>query len=406
MKRVGVLLLAMWMLVVSTVSVSAQTDFTYVTEFTYNVIRAGGVDGTYVFAAYEGDAYMMGTMTSEGEQMRLAWSGEDWGTLFEPSLWKVTVHSDATALCPYVSSHSETTVCPYADVSLVTLTNTQTGVTVKNYYMQNPVKHILSGGLHMCWGYYGFVSPQTLKWDGQSRYMALKNESGQWGVFDTTTQTMVTAYTYDDMSAVWGQYAKVYNGQQWGRLDLSGTQETVYLYDSEEAFSVTEEIREIAEGQWQVFNEDNEPLSVVYTLPDAQVSYTAASHLLLVTAANGTKTLLDLAGNTVQTFSSTQKAIHLSEACYAIEQYNDREAVVGMALARVDGAPQPDDTVLRGDVNFDAVVDSSDVRELLYHVIDMRPFTRRQLLAAELNEDNIVDSSDVRALLCLILANT
>lgn len=409
MKRIGAIVLALAMMMglvsLSSVSVSAQGSFTYVTDFDYAVIRSGGVDGAFVYGAYEnnGKVYKMGLLTADGEQTRTAWSADGWNALFAPSAWKTTIHHDASALCPYASSHGDSTICPYMDVSLVTLTNAESGATLSSYYMYNPVKRITTGGsLHVCWGRYGYVSPETLKWDGKSNCVAVRDENGQWGVFDFARETMLTDYAYADMSAVYGGYAKVSNGTAWGRLDLSGATETVYSYASSSAFSVTEELREIANGVWQVFNADNQPISIEFSATNATWSYEPTTRLVLKTVANGEKTLIGLKGTTVATFANSQTVMYVGDGCYAVEQYNDNDAVVGVALARASC----DEIIVPpmvGDVTLDGVVDSHDTRLLLLYLVEMEDLTDEQLTLADVTANAIIDSDDARALMRLMI---
>ena len=399
MKRVIAVLAAMMLLCLP---VTAQAAFSYVTDFDYALIRSGGIDGAFVYGAYENDGanYTMGLLTEDGEQSRTDWTADGWSALFAASDWAVTVHGDAGELCPYANTHKDSTLCPYLNVSLVTLTNLQSGVALENYYMQNSNLHISTGStIHLCFGNYVYTSPETLKWDGESTNIAICDEQGCWGVVDALTGEMLTPFAYEAMSAVYGDYAKVSNGTAWGRLDVSGATETAYMYDSADDFSVTEELREIADGQWRVFNADNEPLSVIYDSTAQALTYAADAHCVLSVADDGTKTLLDLTGETVATFDATQKVLHLDRTCYAIEQYNDSGAVVGVALASVAGVPEPNDTVLLGDVNLDGSVDSADARLILRHILGLQDLTQRQAFAADLTADGVVNSSDARALL-------
>ena len=176
----------------------------------------------------------------------------------------------------------------------------------------------------------------------------------------------------------------------------------MYSYEHEADFSVTEEIREIADGQWRVFNADNEPISVVYETTKTP-SYIAKAKVVTVTATNGAQTLLDLKGDTVATFNTTQKLIYLDRAAFAVEKYNATGAVIGVALATVSGVPQPHDTVLKGDVNFDDVLDSADVRLIMKKSMKLVSYTERQTLAADLNGDGAIKTSDARALLVAML---
>lgn len=399
MKRAVAVFAAMLMLCLPA---SAQTTFAYVTDFDYALIRSGGIGDAFVYGAYEnnGQSYAMGLLTEDGEQSRTAWTAEGWSTLFAPSDWVLTVHGDAGELCPYARTHKDTTLCPYPDVSLVTLTNVQSGVTLENQYMQSNNVHISTGNtIHMCFGNYVYTSPETIRWDGDSPRVAIRDSQGGWGVFDTLTGTMLTPSVYSDMGAVYGDYVKVSDGTAWGRLDLSGATETAYVYESADAFSVTEELREIADGEYRVFNADNEPVSAIYQGESRSLSYAPQAHLVLCVEADGTTTLLDLAGKTVAAFDATQKAVYLDRSCYAIEQYNDSGVVVGVALADVSGAPEPNDTILMGDINFDGEADSTDVRLMLRGIMELDNLTERQSLAADLTTDGIANSADVRMLM-------
>ncbi len=378
---------------------SAQGTWQYVTDFSYTLIRDGGANGAYLFNAYEDDGtFVMGSLDADGEQNRTKWTADGWSAMFAPEKWTVTLHGDASSFCPYAASHSESVICPYMDVALVTLTNNESGDVLENRYLYRPKTYILSGGGAPCWGKYGFVSPETVKWDGKDSRVALKNADGKWGVYDTATKTMLTEWAYDGMSAVYGDYVKVYNGTAWGRLDLSGATDTVYEYAAENSFSVTEELREVENG-YRVFNADNEPISVVYDASATAYAYAADAHLLLVTAKDGTKSLLDLNGDTVSTFTKAQKAVYLSGTCYAVEQLTDNGAVDSVALAQAQDVPQPNDTVLVGDVNMDGVVDSTDARHILNYTVDLRTFTARQMLAADVTADGEIDTRDIRAVI-------
>ena len=403
MKRAIAVFLVM---VLCCLPVSAQSSFTYVTDFDYAVIRDGGTDGAFVYGAYENDGqdYVIGLLTEDGEQSRTAWTAEGWSALFASSDWDMTVHGDAGSFCPYAGTHRSGTLCPYLDVSLVSLTNKKTDVTLENYYIQNTQKHVSTGNtIHVCLGNYQYKTPETLRWDGESPCVAVRDEGGFWGVFDTRTNAMRTAYAYDDMSAVYGYYAKVFNGTAWSRLDLTNATKKAYIYASPDEFSVTEEAREIADGQYRVFNADNEPISVVYKLDAETVVYEPQSHLVLSTAKDGTKTLYDLSGVTVAVFEPSQKVLHLENTGYAIENYSDRGTVLGVALATVKDVVKPDDTILMGDINFSGAVDSTDARALLRRVTGAEHLTARQKLAADSNADGVADSADIRALMISLI---
>ncbi len=398
MKRI---LATIWISVMLCLPVSAQTALV-MTDFDYADLRSGGVNGTFVFAAYENDGttYKMGLLTEDGEQSRTAWTADGWNALFAPSEWTVTVHGDAGALCPYADTHTESTLCPYLDVASVTLTHRETGVVLRERYMILPKKTVTSGGsLHLCFGRYGYASPETLRWSGNGTRVALRNEQGLWGVYDAQTDAMLTGYAYADMSAVYGDYVKVSDGTAWGRLDLSGATATTYAYAAAEDFSVTEELRHVGDGQYRVFNADNEPISAVYTLSATSVTYSPQSYTVLCVYDDGSKALLDLAGNTVASFDTLQKVRYLDRACYAVEQYTERNTLIGVALAQVTQAVTPNDTVTGGDVNFDGVCDSADARLVLKRAMDLTVFTERQTLAADLTADGRINTADVRAII-------
>ncbi len=399
MKRILATVLAM---VMFCLPVSAQSMFDYVTDFEYATIRSGGMNDMFVFGAYEnnGAVYKMGLLTEDGEQSRVAWTADGWNGLFAPSEWTVTAHEDAGAFCPYASTHKEGTLCPYRDVALVTLTHTATGAVLRERYMTFPKKNVTSGGsLHYCFGNYQYTSPETLKWSGNGTRVALCNEQGLWGVYDAQTDAMLTEYAYADMSAVYGDYVKVFDGTAWGRLDLSGATETVYTYATAEEFSVTEELRSLGGDRYRVFNADNEPISAEYTLAATSVTYSPQAHTVLCVYDDATKALLDLSGNTVASFDKTQKVLYLDRACYAVEQYNDRDALVGVALAQITDIVMPEDTVTAGDVNFDGVCDSADARLILQNAMNLNTFTNRQMLAADITADGRINTADVRALI-------
>lgn len=403
MKRIVAIMLVVCMLCLP---VSAQSALEYVTDFDYAVIRNGGTGGAFVYGAYEnnGTAYKMGFLTEDGEQTRTAWSADGWNALFAPSAWSVAVHGDAGAFCPYAASHKSDTLCPYLDVALVTLTHTQTGATLKDRYMYIPKKTVTDGAtLNMCFGMYGYTSPETVRLDGNATCVALRNEQGLWGVYDAQTDTMLTAYQYADMSAVYGDYVKVSDGTLWGRLDLSGKTPTTYVYENGNAFSVTEELRTVGDGQYRVFNADNEPISVLYRMTVTAATYAPQAHAVLATYDDGTKALLDLAGNIVAQFDKTQQVLYLDRACYAVERYNERGAVVGVALAQVTDMVKPEDTVVKGDVNFDGVCDSADTRLILASAMELQSLTVRQSLAADITKDGKLTTADARALMITIL---
>lgn len=385
----AVLLLCFWGL-----TVSAEAQFVYVTEPVYSQIITGGRNGELVYAMYDKADYMIGTMDADGELTREKYSSARWDALIKDDDWKMTVVGDAGDFCPYVHTHVETTVCPYLNIDLVNYVNTKTGAALNGVYV--PTKSLVvfpSTGAHICWGRYGFVSPVTMKWDGESRYIALKNSEGLWGVYDVETDSMAVDYAYKDMSAVSGRYAKVSDGTAWGRLDLTGETDTVYRYDSEESFSVKEELRETASGTYQVFNADNEPISTVFEGTFAKAEYAAGSHLLLVTNSDKTQVLYDLDGNTVASFDATVSVAYLQDTCYAVTYYTQSGTVSGVALARADDAVTP------GDVNDDGSIDSTDIRGILCHVVGSETLTSRGQRAADVNLDGTVDTDDAREIL-------
>ncbi|MBE6764105.1 MAG: hypothetical protein E7553_07145 [Ruminococcaceae bacterium] len=403
MKRIVAMVLVLLMLCVP---VSAQSVLKYVTDFDYAVIRNGGTDGTFVYGAYEnnGEVYKMGLLTEDGEQTRTAWTADGWNALFEPSEWTVTVHGDAGALCPYATTHKDGTLCPYIDVASVTLTHKVTGTALENRYLYYPKKTVTDGStLNMCFGKYGYKSPETLRWDGVSTRVSLCNAQGLWGVYDVQTDTMLTELVYADMSAVYGDFAKVSDGTAWGRLDLSGKTPTVYSYARAEDFSVTEELRKIGDKQYRVFNADNEPISAVYEMSVTAVAYAPKAHTVLATYTDGTKALLDLLGNTVASFDTLEQVQYLDRACYAVEKNNERGAVIGVALAQMTDVVKPQDTVLVGDVNFDGVCNSADARMILANAMELQTLTERQTLAADVMQDGKLSTADARALLATIL---
>jgi len=400
MKRLLAVLLAALLLTTCGMTVSAEETFVYVTDPVYSQIITGGVGDVLLFSAYEADGdYVIGTMNAEGELTRENYSSARWDELVEDAVWTTTVLGDAASLCPYAHTHIDTTVCPYTEIDLVTMKNVKTGVTLSNYYV--PTKSLVpfpGTNAHICWGRYGYQSPETLKWDGESRYMSLKNSDGLWGIYDSETDRMVVDYQYSGMSAVYGSYAKVSDGEAWGRLDLSGATETVYAYPDEASFSIKEELRQLVDKKWQVFNADNEPVSAVFEGNFAKTQYAPAAHLLLVTNSDQTKTLYDLNGEVVATFDADTSVTYLQDACYAVSG-----ATRGVALARADGIPVPDDTVRKADVNFDGEINSTDVRYVLRHTVGADTLTSRAQLAADVNDDGLVNTDDAREVLKMIL---
>lgn len=406
MKRVWCIWLVCLIVCACSLTASAEASLIQTTEFVYTSMQTGGKDGMIVYTAYEASgALAMGTLTADGEQTRTAYSFDGWNALFEEPLWQTTVHGDGTALCPYAASHKSNTVCPYMELNCVTLTNTENGVTLENYYIPSGVSQTLPGGtVHFCIGRYGYKAAETLRRDEQSRYTALKNENGLWGVFDGDTGEMVTDFLYEDMSAVYGTYAKVYNGTAWARMDVSGRFPTGFLYESDTAFSVKEEVREIAAGQWQVFSKDNEAVSFVLTGSFDEVTYEPTTGLLFAVAADGTKTAYDLNGSAVAQFAATDTVRFLQDTCYAVERYVDSGALEGVALWNVTEPLTSLDTVTKGDVNFDGKRNSTDARLMLQTVVDQRTLTERQLAAADINNTDTVEAMDIRDLFRMVFA--
>lgn len=383
-----------------------EAVFSLVTDYEYMQVIAGGVDDTVVFTAYEGDSLVMGTLTADGEQSRTAYDADGWDALRVPSVWEVTVHGDAGSLCPYADKHKENTVCPYLDVDLVTVTYRPTGSVLQNVYVASSAQRLLpDGSLHICWGRYDFVSPVTLIRNKEISRVALKGENGLWGVYDAASDTMLTDFSYHDMRAVYGDRVKVGDGTKWGCLDLtSDSNDILYCYDSADAFSVTEEIRQIDDGRWQVFNKDNEAVSAVFSGEWTTASYEPQTHLVLMTAQDGTQTVYDLLGREAASFSSLQTVRYLQDNCYAVESRTQAGALLGIALAVAKGAPTPDDTLLLGDVNLDCTVDSADVRLLLCLITDGTELAGRRLCAADVNGDGSTDTKDARRILYRLTA--
>ncbi len=405
MKRLTAIVCAMLVTVSAPMTVGAAGTVVYVTEPAYTQIIKGGVDDLMLFTAEEADGTTsIGTMTSQGEQSRMIYSSAAWDELVKDNVWKTTVHGDAGSLCPYVGTHGSNTVCPYLEIDLVTVTNTQTGVAMENQYVPTKALSIFpSGGAHICWGRYGYKDPTTLKWNTGERYAAMKNADGLWGVFDTEQNAMAVAYTYQNMSAVCGNYAKVSDGTAWGCLDVTSTAPIDYTYTDEAAFSITEELRTLSDGTLQVYNADNEPISAVFAGDYLKTSYSPEAHLLLVTNADNTQSLYDLNGEIVGNFDQTEVLSYLQETCYAVSTYDASGQYVGVALLRVDDVVQPDDTVLKGDANLDKTVNSSDVRAALCAITGASSLTNRQQAAADVDNDDDVDTTDAREILNMIL---
>lgn len=407
MKRILVWMCVLTLFMTAAVLPTAAqgADCVWVSGFDYSHIQTGGVDGTLVYNAYEEDgSYVTGVLTAAGEQSRVPFTFDTWDALIADSDWQKTIHGDAGALCPYADTHGESTICPYLDVKLATLTNTQTGVTLENYYVPKEEITLLGDTVHFCWGRYGYESIVTLKWDGESRYMALQNDAGLWGAFDTVANEMATGYDYAAMSAFSGHYAKVSDGTAWGRLDMSGIYKTDYIYDNEESFSITEELRELSDGTWQVFDYDNTAISVAFDNTWSTVSYQARAHLLLVTETDGTMALYDLQGTKVAGFEGTDDVSHLQDACYKVERYPDENTYTGAALVRVDGVENPYSACTKGDVNANGTVNSHDARLMLRAVAEEIALTAKQATVSDMDNDGAVDTADVRVHLAALLA--
>lgn len=381
-------------------AVSAQTAAVYVTEASYRSITMSAEDGVFLYTAYEADgAYVLGTMNAHGELTREAYSPERWEVLFPDDDWAMTVHGDASAFCPYAHTHSDATICPYKQVLLVTMRHTQTNVTIENVYIQSTISPILPDGvIHFCLGRRAYTSPETLRYAAGERYMARRGDNGAWGVFDAQSGGMITPYRYADMQAVYGIYAKVYNGTAWGRLDLSGRMPLAFTYATAEAFSVREEARAV-EGGYQVFSKDNEAISPLIVGDYTDAYYAAQAGVTVLTAADGTKTLMDLQGETVATFTASQRVTHLQGACFAVENTNSSGGITGVALLRVDGAPTAGDTVLKGDADDNGVVDTADARRILTALVGGAVLTDRQAAAADMDGDGILTTADARDVL-------
>ncbi len=405
MKRALCVLLACLLVTACPMTASA-TALMQVTDYDYASMQTGGHNNTIVYTAHEDSgAFVMGTLTADGEQTRTVHSFAGWDSLFASPLWKTTVHGDGTPLCPYGQTHADNTICPYMELNRVTLENTLTGVTLENHYLLSGVSQTLpSGTVHFCFGRYGYKQADTLRWDGESRYFALKADNGLWGVFDATTDTMVVEPLYQDMSAVYGEYAKVFNGTAWARLDLSGRFVTRFVYESAEAFSVRDEVRAVGDGQWQIFNKDNEALSPVIEGAFVEASYAAAAGTLLVQNADKTKTMYDINGNVTASFAATDTVRWLQDTCYAVAQYTEGGVLRGIALWRADDVTTPADTVLKGDVNFDGRINSVDARLALRTVVEQGALTALQEAAADVSANAAVDSADVREILRLATA--
>ena len=384
-------------------TMASAASAAYVTDFDYVQMTGDGVNGTMLYTAYDADgSLVLGTLNEQGEQTREAYSATRWAALSEPSVWQTTVHGDAADLCPYADTHRANTVCPYADVLLVTMRHTTLDLTLEKYYVPSEAQTLLpEGSVHFCFGRYGYTAPLTLKWEKGQRYMALKNSDGKWGVLDTQTGAMATEYVYADMDVPYGDYVKVSNGTKWGRLDVSGVLATKYRYADVNAFSVREEAREV-EGGLRIFSEDNEIISPVIVGEFESFRYSEEAHLLLATSADGSSAFYDVTGEQVTAFEANLRVRHLQNTCYAVEN-TDGQALVGTALLRVDGAAHPDETVVKGDVTMDGLFNTSDVRAILLHALSDQPLTHRQTVAADYNSDGGINTTDAKKLLQRIL---
>ncbi len=372
----------------------------WVSSYEYARIEAGGKNGTMVYTAYDqnGD-YVTGMLTANGEQSRKAFTANAYDALFEEVVLEKTVLGDAAALCPYADTHGEHTVCPYLDVTYATVKNTVTGAVLDAQYMASSAKTTVGDKVHLCWGRYGFESPVTLKWDGESRYMAVKGENGLWAAYDAFAGKTVTDYEFADMSAFEGAYAKVSSGTAWARLDVSGIYALSYDYDSEDAFSVSEELRETADGTYKVFDPDNNAISVAF---EGTVTYDSKANLVSKTLADGTTVLYDLQGNEAARFDARDAVTHLQGACYKAERY-ENGAFVGAALVRVDNVYNPYATYVKGDVNTNGVADSYDARLALRAAAEATVLSEKQEAIADMNGDGAADTADIRVFMLSLL---
>lgn len=376
------------------------TTAVQVTEYPYTSLVSGAENGIAYTAYDENGALVMGTLSAEGEQSREPYSFSGWDALFATKEWEMTAVGDGTPLCPYASSHGDKTICPYKELAQVRVENTQTGVVIEDVFVPSGVAQELpSGQVHFCFGRYGYKDASTMRWDGESDYFALKNEQGLWGVYDGQNGTMLTDFLYADMSAVYGTYAKVFDGEKWARLDVSGAFATRFIYESAESFSVRDEVRAVADGEWRVFTKDNEPMSAIMVGDYTDVTYAPEACAVLAKASDGTTELIDLSGATIATFAADTKVRYLQDTCYAAEKYTENGALIGMALWRVDAPTRPGDLVVRGDVNFDGAIDSRDARLALCELLGTRPLTTLKCAAADMNGNGTVDSADVRDIL-------
>ncbi len=403
MKRWIAALCAMLCLLAVVPASGVSAAAVYVTDYAYVQMKAGGVDGTILYTAYdENQSLMLGTMTGDGEQTREPYSAARWAALHEPSEWTTTVHGTAAALCPYADTHRDSTVCPYMNVILVTMTNTARNITLERYYVPSEAQTVLPGGtVHFCFGRYGYQAPLTLKWETGERYMALRRDDGMWQVFDTQSGTFV-GDTYAAMGTPCGEYVKVSNGNGWGRLDISGRLTTIFPYATEQAFSVREEARTV-DGGLQIFSKDNEAISPVIAGEFASFTYSDEAHLLSAVAADGTTAFYDVTGAVVASFAADQTVRHLRDTCYAVEKH-DGDALIGTALLRMDDTVHPDDTVVKGDVTLDGSFNTSDVRLILLRALGSDvPLSHRREIAADMNDDGDITTTDAKLLMERIL---
>ncbi|MBR5133999.1 MAG: dockerin type I repeat-containing protein [Clostridia bacterium] len=406
MKRLGMMLGIVLALAVSVNALTAvaQGSLTSVTDSVYASIQTGGVNDTLVYTAYEQDGdFVMGTLGENGELTRQDFSLSGWEALIEDERFDMTIRGDAADQCPYAHTHKDNTICPYFSVLYVDMTDTKTGAVLKDQYIDSDRTTILpDGSVHFCWGRYGYQTPATVKWDGESAYMAVENSDGLWGVYELDTAQMVIPFEYENMSAVYDTYVKVFNGTAWGRLDVSGTYQTAFLYDDEAAFSAREEIRQLTDTTWQVFTKDNEAVSVVFEGDWLDVSYASGSHLAMMRGRDGITTFYDLNGDVVASFDAAKTVKYMQGACYTVSKSNADGTLAGIALYRADGTVKPEDTVAKYDVNFDGVIDSTDVRLMLCHVSSTAPLTALRQAAADIDDNGEVTSADARAVLVKI----
>ncbi len=405
MKRMTAAALSLCLLMLCfPLSAVADSTAAFVTDFDYAQIRTGGIDGTFVYGAYDDSgSYVIGTMDKTGELTREPYAADRFNSLFAPREWTTVVKGDASALCPKASTHKANTICPYLNVLLVDMTNNTTGALFADVYVEDTTVNLLPGGaIHYCFGNYMYQSPITLKWDGSSRYMAHKNAEGLWGVYDIDNNTMVKDYLYQDMSAVYGTYAKVFNGTAWGRLDLRSVVPPVFSFANENDFRIVPEACKQDDGTFVVCNADDEVISAVFA-DFAQVTYFADAKAVLCEAKDGSKTLCDLSGQTLATFAENEDVSHLQESCFAVTKYTAEDAIEGVALLVTDDLSYPDDLVLAGDVDQSGDVNTTDARLILRYLVRMQPLTEIERLAADYNGDGAVRAQDVRELLKTII---